>query len=64
MSMQQEMIDIPILKHQMAFINSNAIHTGLVAGFGAGKSKAATCKTIEKLEHFYRNKKGNLTASS
>ena len=46
--MQQETIDIKVLKHQMAFINSNATHTGLVAGFGSGKSIAATLKTIEK----------------
>ncbi len=44
----QQAIDIPVLKHQIAFINSNATHTGLVAGFGSGKSVAGTLKTIEK----------------
>lgn len=48
-------VDIPILKHQIAFIESAAIHTGLVAGFGAGKSKVATYKCIDKLESFYRS---------
>ena len=53
MSMLPE-VEIPILKHQIDFIESDAVHTGLVAGFGAGKSKAATYKCIDKLEHFYR----------
>lgn len=36
------------LPHQMDFVYSDAIHTGLVAGFGAGKSKGATIKTVAK----------------
>lgn len=36
------------LPHQIAFARSEAIHTGLVAGFGAGKSKGATIKTVAK----------------
>ena len=39
---------IEILTHQAEFLKSNAVHTGLVAGFGSGKSIAATIKTIEK----------------
>ena len=58
--LQDDVIDVQILKHQIAFINSNVKHTGLIGGFGSGKSKAATCKTIEKLEHFYRNKEKGL----
>lgn len=46
--MQQEAIDVKVLKHQIAFIRSDYTHTGLVAGFGSGKSKAATFKTIDK----------------
>tara|TARA_R110002167_G_scaffold81296_2_gene222665 strand:+ start:1913 stop:3169 length:1257 start_codon:yes stop_codon:yes gene_type:complete len=52
--MLQNEVEIEVLKHQIAFIESNHIHTGLVAGFGAGKSKAATFKCIDKLEEFYR----------
>lgn len=44
----QQAIEIPILKHQIDFITSDATHTGLVAGFGAGKSIAGTLKTVEK----------------
>lgn len=40
--------DIIVLKHQREFIESSAVHTGLVAGFGAGKSKGATIKTVVK----------------
>lgn len=46
--MSTEATDIVVLKHQEAFIHSDAIHTGLVAGFGAGKSKGATIKTLSK----------------
>lgn len=46
--MQQVANDIPVLKHQRDFIVSTATHTGLVAGFGAGKSKAGTIKTVSK----------------
>lgn len=49
--MPQE-IEIPVLKHQIEFINSNATHTGLVGGFGSGKSKAGTLKTIEKKKNY------------
>lgn len=44
----QQAIEIPILKHQIEFITSEETHTGLVAGFGSGKSIAATLKTVEK----------------
>lgn len=50
--MLQETVDIKVLPHQIAFIESQATHTGLVAGFGAGKSKGATYKTIEKKKQY------------
>lgn len=40
--------DIAVLPHQYDFITSGAIHTGLVAGFGSGKSIAGTIKIISK----------------
>lgn len=43
---------IEVLEHQMKFIDSNATHTGLVGGFGSGKSKAGTLKTIEKKKRY------------
>lgn len=43
---------IEILTHQAKFLKSNAVHTGLVAGFGSGKSIAATIKTIEKKKQY------------
>ena len=39
---------IKILKHQASFINSNHRHTGLVGGFGSGKTKGGVIKTIVK----------------
>ena len=47
--------DLPqvgLLKHQTEFIKSQATHTGLVAGFGGGKSKIATIKTVEWLKRY------------
>jgi len=44
--------DISVLKHQKEFIKSKSPSTGLVAGFGAGKSYAGTLKTIiQKLKY-------------
>ena len=43
---------INVLEHQLEFIQSEATHTGLVAGFGSGKSKAATLKTAEHLKYY------------
>lgn len=40
--------DINLIQHQLDFIQSEARHTGLVAGFGSGKSRAATIKTWAK----------------
>ena len=37
---------IDILPHQIDFIESDATHTGLIAGYGAGKSFAGVMKTI------------------
>lgn len=44
----QQATEVAVLKHQKEFILSKFTHTGLVAGFGAGKSKAATVKTVAK----------------
>ena len=40
--------EIAVLPHQRAFIKSESGSTGLVAGFGAGKSYAGTLKTLIK----------------
>lgn len=40
--------EVKILKHQRAFLNSTSRHTGLIAGFGAGKSFAGIAKTVKK----------------
>lgn len=41
-----------MLPHQLDFICSYATNTGLIGGYGAGKSKAGTIKTVErKLEY-------------
>jgi len=40
--------DVKVLDHQKDFINSVNPTTGLIAGFGAGKSYAGTLKTIIK----------------
>lgn len=40
--------EVKVLPHQKAFVESNHPSTGLVAGFGAGKSFAGTLKTIIK----------------
>ena len=40
--------EVGVLPHQRQFINSISPSTGLVAGFGAGKSYAGTLKTIIK----------------
>lgn len=39
---------IPLLKHQAEFISSSAIHSAIVGGFGSGKSRAGTIKTVLK----------------
>jgi len=45
-------MEITLLKHQLEFIKSEARHTGLVAGFGGGKSHAGVYKTImKKMQH-------------
>lgn len=45
---------IELLKHQVRFIKSEKRHTGLVAGYGAGKSHAGVYKTIKK-KMLYKN---------
>lgn len=50
--MQQAAVEIEVLKHQMEFINSTATHTGIVGGFGSGKSRAGTLKTVEKKKQY------------
>jgi len=37
---------IELISHQLTFIESNERHTGLVGGFGSGKTKAGILKTI------------------
>jgi hypothetical protein len=39
---------IELLKHQLEFVNSEHVNTGLVAGYGAGKSIAGAVKIIKK----------------
>lgn len=41
-------MEIPILKHQAEFIQSEATHTALVAGYGSGKSYAGILKVVKK----------------
>lgn len=41
-------MEIELLKHQTDFIKSEKRHTGLVAGYGSGKSYAGVFKTIKK----------------
>jgi len=44
--------EIQILKHQADFIQSDAVHTALIAGYGSGKSDGAVIKTItQKLKY-------------
>lgn len=43
---------IQILSHQAEFIQSDSLHTGLIGGFGSGKSTAGVIKTsIKKLKY-------------
>lgn len=45
-------LTIKPLKHQKDFLLSNAIHTALIGGYGAGKSHAGVLKTvIKKIEY-------------
>lgn len=46
---QRNKIQVPLLKHQEEFLFSEAPSTGLVGGFGCGKSHIATIKSIKKL---------------
>lgn len=41
-----ERVRIDVLPHQAKFIQSNKTHTGLIAGYGAGKTFAGILKTI------------------
>lgn len=47
--MQKNRIEIPLLPHQEEFLFSEAPSTGLVAGFGSGKSFIASIKSSKKL---------------
>lgn len=47
--MQKNKIEIPLLPHQEEFLFSEAPSTGLVAGFGSGKSFIASIKSSKKL---------------
>lgn len=53
------MIDVTTLKHQRDFIFSDKTYNGLVAGYGSGKSIAATLKTIYKHTQLYYSKTNN-----
>jgi len=44
--MNDELLQITALKHQRKFVYSNAVHTGLVGGYGSGKSEAGVIKTF------------------
>jgi len=45
-------VGVDILKHQLAFVESNATHTGLIGGYGSGKSFAGVLKTtLMKLKY-------------
>lgn len=47
--MQKNKIEIPLLPHQEEFLFSESPSTGLVAGFGSGKSFIASIKSSKKL---------------
>lgn len=47
-----------LLKHQIDFIKSQTTHTGLVGGFGSGKSISATVKAILRHGSKYDNRVG------
>jgi len=45
-------IQLDVLPHQSEFIESTATHTGLIAGYGSGKTQAGIIKTgIKKLQY-------------
>lgn len=48
-------VEVQVLPHQIEFISSYAPSTGLVAGFGSGKSIAGTIKCIERMKQFHVN---------
>lgn len=50
-----DQVEIQVLPHQIEFIQSYAPSTGLVAGFGSGKSIAGTIKCIERMKQFHVN---------
>ena len=41
--------EIKLLPHQFKFLNSQKLHTGIISGFGAGKTFAGVLKTIHKM---------------
>lgn len=47
--MQKERVEIALFDHQDEFLFSDSPSTGLVAGFGSGKSYIGTIKTCKKL---------------
>lgn len=47
--MQKNKKEIPLLNHQEQFLFSESPSTGLVGGFGCGKSHIATIKSVKKL---------------
>lgn len=53
--MRQREIEIPLLDHQDEFLFSDAPSTGLVAGFGSGKSFIGAIKSCKKLLEYKCN---------
>lgn len=47
--MPRPRVKIELLDHQLDFLDSNSPSTGLVAGFGSGKSYVGTIKACEKM---------------
>ena len=47
--MSTRTVDIGLLPHQIEFLKSDAPSTGLVAGFGSGKSFVATVKSVIRM---------------
>lgn len=55
MTQQNNNIQVALLPHQKQFLFSNAPSTGLVGGFGCGKSHVATIKSVKKLVELRTN---------
>lgn len=49
MRKQKRKVSVELLDHQLEFLDSKSPSTGLVAGFGSGKSYIGTIKSVEKM---------------